>query len=116
VFSGVTRPLQQNHRDSKLGRHRELSCGDTGQYNRIALTSNGFRAIAGWDAPPADGLVTAKTASDSGSGSLGFAGTVSKASEQAAGLAALPSDDFGGGPSLPMLPHTWTQGERTDPR
>ena len=69
-----------------------------------------------WDAPPTDGLVTATIASDSGgAGSLGFAGTVSKASEQAAGLAALPSDDFGGGPSLPMLPHTWTQGERTDP-
>src|SRR6202012_3781777 len=68
-----------------------------------------------WDAPPTDGLVTAKTASDSGAGSLGFAGPLSKPSEQAAGLAALPSDDFGGGPSLPMLPHTWTQGERTDP-
>jgi PPE-repeat protein len=65
-----------------------------------------------WDTPPTDGPV----ASDSGAGSLGFAGTVSKASEQAAGLATLPSDDFGGGPSVPMLPHTWTQWERTDPR
>jgi PPE-repeat protein len=69
-----------------------------------------------WDAPPTDGLVASKTASDTGAGSLGFAGTVSKASEQAAGLATLPSDDFGGGPSVPMLPHSWTQGERTDPR
>jgi PPE-repeat protein len=66
------------------------------------------------DAPLTDGLIAAKAASDSGAGSLGFAGTVSKASEQAAGLTALPSDDFGGGPSLPMLPHTWTQEERTD--
>jgi PPE-repeat protein len=68
-----------------------------------------------WDAPPTDGPVAANTASDSGAGSLGFAGTVSKASEHAAGLATLPSDDFGGGPSVPMLPHTWTQGEPTDP-
>ena len=69
-----------------------------------------------WVAPATDGLVASKTASDSGAGSLGFAGTVSKASERAAGFVALPSDDFGGGPKLPMLPHTWTQGERTDPR
>jgi len=69
-----------------------------------------------WDAPPTDGPVASKTASGSGAGSLGFAGTVSKASEQAAGLATLPGDDFGGGPGVPMLPHTWTQGERTDPR
>jgi len=68
------------------------------------------------DAPPTDGPVAANAASDSGAGSLGFAGTVSKASEHAAGLATLPSDDFGGGPSVPMLPHTWTQGEPTDPR
>ncbi|MGO9071413.1 PPE family protein [Mycobacterium sp.] len=49
----------------------------------------------------------APTASDRGAGPLGFAGTVSKRSEQAAGLATLTGDDFGGGPSLPMLPHTW---------
>lgn len=60
----------------------------------------------------------APTASDRGAGSLGFAGTVSKRSEQAAGLATLASDDFGGGPSMPMLPHTWApeapQEERED--
>ena len=67
-------------------------------------------------APATDGLVASKTASDSGAGSPGFAGTVSKASEQAAGLATLPSDDFGGGPSVPMLPHTWTRGAGTDSR
>ena len=69
-----------------------------------------------WGAPATDGPVASKTASDSGAGSLGFAGTASKASEQAAGLATLPSDDFGGGPSVPMLPHTWTQGAGTDSR
>jgi hypothetical protein len=40
--------------------------------------------------------------------SLGFAGTVSKDSEQATGFATLPSGDVGGGPNTPMLPHTWT--------
>jgi PPE-repeat protein len=54
-----------------------------------------------WGAP-------STTASDRGAGPLGFAGTVSKGSEQAAGLATLTSDDFGGGPSMPMLPNTWT--------
>jgi hypothetical protein len=39
--------------------------------------------------------------------SLGFAGTVSKGSAQAAGLATLSDDEFGGGPTMPMLPKTW---------
>jgi PPE-repeat protein len=47
------------------------------------------------------------TASDRGAGPLGFAGTVSKGSEQATGLATLSDDGFGGGPSMPMLPGTW---------
>jgi PPE-repeat protein len=51
---------------------------------------------------------TSTTASDRGAGPLGFAGTVSKGSEQAAGLATLSTDEFGGGPSMPMLPNTWT--------
>jgi PPE-repeat protein len=54
-------------------------------------------------------------ASDRGAGPLGFAGTVSKGSGQAAGLATLPSDEFGGGPSMPMLPNTWdSAGEPVD--
>jgi PPE-repeat protein len=57
----------------------------------------------------------APTASERGAGPLGFAGTVSKGSERAAGLATLSEDGFGGGPSMPMLPNTWTpEGERDD--
>jgi PPE-repeat protein len=56
-----------------------------------------------WGAPPGGETV----ASDQGAGSLGFAGTVSKGSTQAAGLATLSDDEFGGGPSMPMLPGTW---------
>jgi PPE-repeat protein len=47
-------------------------------------------------------------ASDRGGGPLGFAGTVSKSSEKATGLATLSSDGYGSGPSMPMLPNTWT--------
>jgi PPE-repeat protein len=49
----------------------------------------------------------APTASDRGAGPLGFAGTVSKPAEQATGLATLSSDEYGAGPTMPMLPGTW---------
>ena len=56
-----------------------------------------------WAAP----LGQSTVASDRGAGNLGFAGTVSKGSGQAAGLATLSGDEFGGGPTMPMLPGTW---------
>jgi PPE-repeat protein len=47
-------------------------------------------------------------ASDSGAGPLGFAGTVrNEAVEQAAGLTTLAGDEFGGGPTVPMMPGSW---------
>jgi PPE-repeat protein len=47
-------------------------------------------------------------ASDQGGGRLGFAGTVGKATvAQAAGLTTLAGGDFGGGPTMPMVPGTW---------
>ena len=49
--------------------------------------------------------------SDQGAGPLGFSGTVSKSSEQATGLATLTDDGFGNGPSMPMLPNTWSPEE-----
>jgi len=59
-----------------------------------------------WGAPPGE-PVASTAASDQGAGDLGFAGTVSKGSGQAAGLATLADDEFGGGPAMPMLPKTW---------
>jgi PPE-repeat protein len=55
--------------------------------------------------PAAPGPST--VASDRGAGPLGFAGTALKEREQAAGLTTLAGDEFGGGPTLPMLPGTW---------
>ena len=59
-----------------------------------------------WSASPGD-EVTSTAASDRGAGPLGFAGTVTKGGEQAAGLATLSGNGFGGGPSMPMVPGTW---------
>ncbi|HWF69782.1 MAG TPA: PPE family protein, partial [Mycobacterium sp.] len=54
-----------------------------------------------WGAPPDDEPLT----SGNGAGSLGFAGTVrNEAVEQAAGLTTLAGDEFGGGPTVPMMP------------
>jgi PPE-repeat protein len=56
-----------------------------------------------WGAPGGE-----TAASDQGAGPLGFAGTVRKETvTEAAGLATLAGDEFGGGPSMPMLPNTW---------
>jgi PPE-repeat protein len=57
---------------------------------------------------PQDQQPTSTTASDSGVGRLGFGGTVRKdTTEGAAGLATLAGDEFGGGPTVPMVPGTW---------
>ena len=61
-----------------------------------------------WGAPANGEPVASTVASDRGAGSLGFAGTVDKESvAEAAGLATLSGNGFGGGPSMPMVPGTW---------
>ncbi|MBV8182273.1 MAG: PPE domain-containing protein [Mycobacterium sp.] len=71
-----------------------------------------------WGTPGGEEPVMSTVGSDRGAGPLGFAGTVSKGSEQATGLATLSDDGFGAGPSMPMLPNTWTpeapEGEEKD--
>jgi PPE-repeat protein len=68
-----------------------------------------------WAAPPDAGVpparggepVASTAASDRGVETQGFAGTVSKGSAQPTGLTRLSGDEFGGGPTMPMLPNTW---------
>jgi PPE-repeat protein len=62
--------------------------------------------------------LAAAVASGAGAGTLGFAGTAQKdAAQQAAGLAKLAGDEFGGGPRTPMVPGTWEQeADPTAPR
>ncbi|MCV7445294.1 PPE family protein [Mycobacterium paraense] len=49
-------------------------------------------------------------ASGRGAGALGFAGTARREAAAAAGLATLAGDEFGGGPTMPMVPGTWEHG------
>ncbi|OBI20947.1 hypothetical protein A5712_16925 [Mycobacterium sp. E2327] len=61
-----------------------------------------------WETDDEPGFDTAATAaSDVGAGPLGFAGTARTQTASAAGLATLAGDEFGGGPSVPMMPQTW---------
>ena len=58
--------------------------------------------------PSAEPEEAAVLASDRGAGSLGFVGTLHKdTAAQAAGLATLSGNEFGGGPTMPMVPKTW---------
>jgi PPE-repeat protein len=46
--------------------------------------------------------------SGQGAGPLGFAGTIRKETvPAAAGLTTLAGDEFGGGPTMPMVPGSW---------
>ncbi len=66
----------------------------------IDAQPDGFRDRDGW--------ATSAVASNQGAGNLGFAGTARKDEViEAAGLATLAGDGFGGGPSVPMVPGTW---------
>jgi PPE-repeat protein len=50
-------------------------------------------------------------ASDRGAGMLGFSGTADKTdAEKAAGLTTLAGDTFGGSPTMPMMPNSWSPG------
>jgi PPE-repeat protein len=61
-----------------------------------------------WGAPPQQEPAAATAASDQGGGPLGFAGTVRKETiADAVGLTTLAGDEFGSGPTMPMLPNTW---------
>ena len=73
-----------------------------------------------WGAPPGVGVPPAcggesaasTVASAQGAGTLGFAGTARQGTAEAAGLATLAGNEFGGGPSVPMVPRTWESARR----
>ncbi len=76
----------------------------------------GTQPGAGPSPAPGGEPVTSTGASGRGAGTLGFAGTVSEGSAEAAGLIALAGDEFGGGPKAPMLPNNWDPEAPEDER
>ncbi|MCV6971299.1 PPE family protein [Mycobacterium bohemicum] len=64
-----------------------------------------------WQTDDEADLEAATAASDRGAGILGFAGTAVRDAARAGGLATLAGNDFGGGPSVPMVPGTWQRDE-----
>lgn len=60
-----------------------------------------------WATPSGEPPVVSTAASERAAGPLGFAGTLSKGSGEPTGLTTLSGDEFGGGPTTPMLPNSW---------
>lgn len=61
-----------------------------------------------WAAPPTSEPAASPVASGRGAGPLGLADTVrNDAVAAAAGLTTLASAEFGGAPTMPMVPGTW---------
>jgi PPE-repeat protein len=61
-----------------------------------------------FDALSDDELSPSAAASNHGAGRLGLPGTVREdTATEATGFTNLPSDQFGGGPTMPMVPGTW---------
>ncbi|WP_292989191.1 PPE family protein [Mycobacterium sp.] len=61
-----------------------------------------------WAAPRAE-------ASQHGAGTVGFAGVATKETAAASGLTTLARSEFGGGPTIPMIPSGWDPGETARP-
>jgi PPE-repeat protein len=66
-----------------------------------------------WGGPPIEEPPVSTVASGQGAGPLGFAGTAREEADiPAAGLTTLAADEFGNGPTLPMVPGTWQADQR----
>lgn len=92
-------------RDKRRSRRRRSAIMPEHQYADEVLDYDPLPDPSAPDEPAA-------TASSSSAGPMGFGGTASRGDADAAGLMTLSDDEFGGGPTVPMLPTTWEAAGR----
>lgn len=93
--------------EARNRRRRRTAVKERGHHNEFATLETGY----GPPSPEPEQLAT--SASECGAGPQGFAGTATARSQTvpaATGLVTLEGDQLGEGPTLPMLPGTWTSG------
>jgi PPE-repeat protein len=84
------------------------------RHRRPGLTDRGYRceyldSDSDVDSEPGAQPVASTAASDQGAGPLGFAGTLREQTVAgAAGLTTLAGDAIGAGPTMPMVPSSWS--------
>jgi PPE-repeat protein len=97
-------------RDKRRARKRRAATMPERQYGDEFMD---YDAGAG-SGPPNEPREPLVAASARGAGAMGFGGTAVKEHVDAAGLFTLPADEFGGGPTIPMLPTTWEAEESNE--
>jgi PPE-repeat protein len=98
--AAVAAAAQERTRKRRRQRAKQRAYGDEFMDMNVEVDPD-------WAGPRGEERVASTAASDRGAGPLGFAGTASRGGEQAAGLATLHGDEFGAGPTIPMVPGTW---------
>ncbi|OBJ87795.1 PPE family protein [Mycobacterium asiaticum] len=95
---GIPAAAAVSARDKRKSRRRRAATMPERQYADEFLD---------YDPGPAKEPLVA--ASAQGAGAMGFGGTIARGETEAAGLVTLSGDEFGGGPTVPMLPNSWEE-------
>ncbi|UKN41836.1 PPE family protein [Mycobacterium lepromatosis] len=103
---------QASAREQVRARRRRSVAQERGHREECVTMDTGFDAAV----PSSEGQPGTRV-SDRGVGCFGFSGTVRKeAVVEVAGLTTLAGDDFGGGPTMPMVPGTWAPAREPSTR
>jgi PPE-repeat protein len=113
--AAATGALASSRAKSRARRRRGAGVKDRG-YRDEYMTMDDGPSTPPEDVTPAPKPQPSAQASTTGAGKLGAAGgftgtEVKEDAVEAAGLTTLDEDSFGNGPTMPMLPNSWGEGE-----